>query len=32
LRDVGEVFDFGVAWDGVLNQIVIDTSIGYIAQ
>lgn len=32
LRDVGEVFDFGVTWDGALNQIVIDTSVGYTAQ
>ncbi len=32
LRDVGEVFDFGIAWDGALNQIVIDTTVGYTAQ
>lgn len=32
LRDVGEVFDFGVLWDGALNKIVIDTAVGYVAQ
>ncbi len=32
LRDVAEVFDFGVTWNEVLNQIVIDTTIGYTAQ
>lgn len=32
LRDVGEIFDFGVAWDGNLNQIEIDTSVGYVVQ
>ncbi|WFA08012.1 stalk domain-containing protein [Tissierella sp. Yu-01] len=32
LRDIGEVFDFGITWDGALNQIVIDTSIGYVAE
>lgn len=32
LRDVGEVFDFGITWDGTLNQIVIDTTIGYVAE
>lgn len=29
LRDVAAVFDFGVAWDGAQNQIVIDTAVGY---
>ncbi|MPM65189.1 hypothetical protein SDC9_112081 [bioreactor metagenome] len=29
LRDVATVFDFGVTWDGTLNQIVIDTTTGY---
>ncbi len=29
LRDVAAVFDFGVAWDGTQNQIVIDTAVGY---
>lgn len=32
LRDVGEVFDFGVLWDGELNQIVIDTVVGYVVE
>jgi len=32
LRDVGEVFDFAVVWDGELNQIGIDTSVGYVAE
>lgn len=32
LRDVAAVFDFGVAWDGALNQIVIDTAAGYVAE
>ena len=32
LRDIGEVFDFGVAWDGTLKVISIDTSIGYTAE
>lgn len=29
LRDVAAVFDFGVAWDGAQNQIVIDTTAAY---
>jgi hypothetical protein len=29
LRDVAESFDFGVAWDGAQNTVVIDTSVGY---
>lgn len=29
LRDVAGVIDFGVAWDGKLNMIGIDTSTGY---
>jgi hypothetical protein len=29
LRDVGRVFDFGVAWDGAQNTIAIDTSESY---
>lgn len=32
LRDIGEAFDFGVAWDGASNTIVIDTSKGYTAD
>ena len=28
----GQVFDFGVNWDGSLNQIVIDASNGYVEQ
>ena len=32
LRDIGEVFDFGVDWDGATNTIVIDTSKGYTAE
>lgn len=31
LRDIGEVFDFGVTWDGGSQRIMIDTSIGYTA-
>ena len=30
LRDVAKVFDFGVIWNGELNQIEIDTTAGYI--
>lgn len=29
LRDLGEVFDFYVSWDGVNNAIIIDTTKGY---
>ncbi len=29
LRDIGEVFDFEIDWDGARNTIVIDTSKGY---
>ena len=29
LRDVAKVFDFGVSWNGDLNQIVIDTAVDY---
>jgi hypothetical protein len=29
LRDVGEAFDFGVAWDGASNTVMIDTGAGY---
>ncbi len=29
LRDVAEIFNFGVKWDGTLNQIVIDTTAPY---
>jgi len=29
LRDIGEVFDFGIDWDGEKNIITIDTSKGY---
>jgi hypothetical protein len=29
LRDIGEAFDFGVAWDGASNTIAIDTTAGY---
>lgn len=29
LRDIAAVFDFGVSWDGALNQIVIDTAASY---
>lgn len=29
LRDVAKAFDIGVGWDGVLNTITIDTSVGY---
>ncbi|WP_313164253.1 stalk domain-containing protein [Sedimentibacter sp.] len=32
LRDVGEVFDIGVLWDGELNQIAIDTVVGYVVE
>jgi hypothetical protein len=29
LRDIGQTFNFGVAWDGAKNMILIDTSKGY---
>ena len=29
LRDIGEAFDFGIAWDGVNNIIMIDTLYSY---
>lgn len=29
LRDLGQVFDFGVTWDGTANTIRIDSSTGY---
>ena len=29
LRDIAAVFDFSVAWDGDMNKIAIDTSLGY---
>jgi hypothetical protein len=32
LRDIGEVFDFGVTWDGAQNTIAIDTSKPYTAE
>ncbi|WP_312702481.1 stalk domain-containing protein [Sedimentibacter sp.] len=32
LRDVGEVFDLGILWDGELNQIAIDTVVGYVVE
>ena len=32
LRDLGTVFDFSIAWDGELNTITIDTSLGYTAE
>jgi Copper amine oxidase N-terminal domain. len=32
LRDVADAFDFGVAWNGTLNQIAIDTTAGYTAE
>ena len=31
LRDVGEVFDFGIGWDAASSTITIDTSTGYTA-
>ena len=32
LRDIGQVFDFGVDWDGTANTIAIDTNIGYMQE
>ena len=32
LRDIGEIFDFSVSWDGEKNTIVIDTSKGYTVE
>src|SRR5690554_1452545 len=32
LRDVAEVFDIGVTWDGETKTIGIDTSVGYTAE
>lgn len=32
LRDIGELFNFSITWDGNLNCIVIDSNIGYTAQ
>lgn len=32
LRDLGQAFDFGVAWDAQNNAVVIDTSVGYTAE
>lgn len=29
LRDIGQLLDFGVAWDGNNNTIIINTSTGY---
>jgi len=29
LRDIAEKIDFGVTWDGKLNQIIVDTTVGY---
>ena len=29
LRDIGQMFDFGVDWDSARNTIVIDTGKGY---
>lgn len=29
LRDIGEIFDFGVEWDEGLRAIIIDSSVGY---
>jgi hypothetical protein len=29
LRDLGELFDFNVSWDGKLNTIIINTSESY---
>lgn len=29
LRDLGQALDFGVAWDGANNAIIIDTTTGY---
>lgn len=29
LRDIGQAFDFGVAWDGATNTIIVNTGIGY---
>lgn len=32
LRDLGQIFDFGVGWDGANNTVTIDTSTGYIPE
>ncbi len=32
LRDLGSAMDFGIAWDGSLNQISIDTGAHYVAD
>lgn len=32
LRDIGELFDFGIEWDKELNSIVIDTTKSYSAE
>lgn len=32
LRDIGELFNFGVDWDANTNSIIIDTSIDYIPE
>jgi len=32
LRDIGQIFDFGVTWDAVTNAVVIDTGIGYVVE
>jgi hypothetical protein len=29
LRDVAQLFDFGVAWDGMNNTITVDTAKAY---
>jgi len=30
LRDIAKAFDIGVTWDGVMNTIIVDTTIGYV--
>lgn len=32
LRDLGQIFNFGVGWDGAGNTVTIDTSIGYTVE
>ena len=32
LRDLGELFDFGVSWDGANNCVLIDSETGYSAE
>ncbi|MDD4390687.1 MAG: hypothetical protein PHW03_07865 [Eubacteriales bacterium] len=32
LRDIGQLLDFGITWDGTNNRIIIDTSTGYIPE